>query len=283
MSNEDELDDGLRRLFADDRLAIRPKPDAHRLIVAGAKRARKRRDIALVGGGSLTAVLVIVGGMLLASPGFDNDQQVAAPHLTPSSETSEVESSPATPTPEVKPRETSPVTESSDATQKTRSNKTTPKTTSRSATTSTVPESLDTPLATSETLGPDGYGKLELGMTFEQVRETGMLADADAPPPEGCTSYQLEEGRQFVYDITVSEQYGLSIITASEAKTPEKIGVGSSQEEVESAYEDRDYVKDERGYLVPTGTGHRYRLVIAEGSTVEAFRLVRETHDCGTN
>lgn len=281
MSNEDELDEGLRRLFADDRLAIQPTPDAHRFIVAGAKRVRRRRDIALVGGGSLAAVLVLVGGMLVASPRFEGDQQAAAPHLTTSSPPAEEATSPSIPSPtKEKASQASPVPDSPDTSGQTRSNKEPTKQTSREETEAAEPETLETPMAAGYPLGPDGYGKLKLGMSFEQARETGMLADPDAPPPQGCTGYQLAEGQDFVYEVTISERDGLSVITATGARTPEGIGVGSSAEEVETAYP--NHTKDESGYLVDTGSGGMYRLAITEGSAVEAFLLVRQEQDCGT-
>lgn len=282
MSNEDELDDGLRRLFADDRLAIRPKPDAHQLIVAGAKRARKRRDIALIGGGSLTAVLVIVGGMLLASPRFDGDQQVAGPRLTTSEASSE-----SAPTSKPSTKEAAQPPPSAGAP----SPRITPTRTKASPTgrdtkepvESLVPETLETPFAASSVLERDGYGELKLGMSFDEVKQTGKLADpdAEAPPAERCQAYQLvAEEQDSVREITVSDQVGLAVISASGARTPEDIGIGSTREEIESAYP--NHTTDESGYFVPTGAGAVYRLVIAEDSTAEALLLIREEQDCGS-
>ncbi|MQA62685.1 MAG: hypothetical protein GEU86_14605, partial [Actinophytocola sp.] len=136
---DSELEAGLQRLFSDDRLSIRPSPEAGQAIVAGARRGRRRREFTLIGGGSAAVVLVLVAGVMLAGPphGGDGDS-VASPRGTS----------------ELRPEQPTMLPPAS-------------------ATADAPP----VPNAERGELSPYGYGKLKLGMSFKDLKDSGLLAD----------------------------------------------------------------------------------------------------------
>lgn len=243
------LEAELDRLFSDDRLSIRPSPAAGRAIVAGARRARRRREIALVGGGSAAVALVLVAVVMLAAlPRGGDGDSVAAPQPTTVLAPGKQ--------PTVRPPLPAPA--------------------------NPFPSMSDVQRGE---LGPNGYRKLRLGMSFDDLRDRGLLASPKAAPPEGCGSYTLAEGEHNIRDIVVSEHRGLVMLNANQARTPEGIGVGSSWQDVESTYKlivHKD-AKKERVYYAKTGGVADYwlRPVNDGDDTVLSLRLVSVKHDCG--
>lgn len=245
------LEADLHRLFADDRLSIRPSPVAGRAVVAGARRARRRREIALVGGGSAVVALVLFAGVMLAAvPQGGEGDSVASPHRTsvlrPGQQPPMASPSSAKPDPDV----------------------------------TTGPG----PAAERGELGPYGYGKLKLGMSFGDLQAGGFLANPKAPPPKGCTSYSLAEGEHNIREIIVSEDRGLVMFTANRARTPEGIGVGSGWGEVEWTYKLRHEQGTQRDtiYYAKAGAGADYWLRPDDGKDgmVLSLRLVSVKHGC---
>lgn len=129
-------------------------------------------------------------------------------------------------------------------------------------------------------LGPRGYGVLRLGMSYAEIRQTGMLAHPGAPPPTGCARYRLAEAGGEVRDIVVSARDGLAVVTASTASTPEGVSVGSAREQVERSYA-VDRAGDAARYTIATGAGGYYRVTIGADDRVSRLQLVNANQDCG--
>lgn len=245
-NSSDELEAGLQRLFSDDRLSIRPSPAASQAIVAGARRARRRREVALIGGGSAAVALVLVAVVMLAAlPRGGDVASVAAPH--PTSVLSPGQQPTMLPQPSMNPPGPDAFPEQKGA-----------------------------------ALGPDGYGKLRLGMSFRDLRDNGLLANAKAAPPKGCVGYSLAEGEHNIREIIVSEERGLVILTANQARTPEGIGLGSTNQEVLSAYPGIPAESGGDKYDVKAGEVAYYRLPIADDGSVGTLMLVSVKNDCGS-
>lgn len=285
----DELERELRRLFTDERLTIPPAQGAPLAVMAGARRIRRRREFAVLGGGSLAAAAVLVAGFLLTSPmRQDGDQPLAAPPATETLTrgTTLTVAPPAEAAPDDDRRPRPPESTRTDAAAK----KEAPLTEALESAQRVTPtpteantgENLDRPLIASAVIGPSGYGELALRMTFAEVKEKGLLADPDAPPPPsgGCAGYALAEGDHSVREIHISDAIGVAVITASGAATPEGIAVGSSEEELTDAYPGEKLTRDDRGYRAAAAEGAHYRFVVSDG-VVEQLHLVLDDQDCG--
>lgn len=260
--DDPEFTDGLRSLLSDDRFALRPTASARETIVACARRRRRRREVGYATGGSLAVAVVLIGGFLLAGPGLPGgDETSLAENVPAQSRTAdadtESDSQPATrgaPMATGGPGDSGVERDQLEA----------------------VPEER---AARPMRVGPTGYRALRLGMSYDEIRQTGMLADPGAPPPEGCMRYRLAEGGTAVRDILVSERAGLAVVTANQASTPEGVAVGSTREQVERTYT-ANRADDAEGYRVTTGAGGYYRLTL-DGDRVTGVLLVADEQDCG--
>lgn len=191
------LDDDLRRMFHDveDRLDVPVRDDATETIVAGARRLRRRRAVVATASGAL-AVAVLAGvGILLATP----EPESAPPAITSTTSTSS-EASRAS-------RSSSPPTSRSSS--------------SRTSPAGTVPgdggpaggtgggeepddETPAPPLqppVTGSQIGPDGFGSVRLGMSYDELVATGAIQAGEPPAPSGCTAYEFanESGSGYVH------------------------------------------------------------------------------------
>jgi hypothetical protein len=126
-------------------------------------------------------------------------------------------------------------------------------------------------LAATAVLGPSGYKKLALGMSYEQAVATGMLAQGkDAAPPEGaCDVYRLAEGHGAIMDVTISGARGIVSFRASGAPTAEGIVAGAPVEQLRATYP--DLTAESGGYSATAGGG-RYHFA-TKGDTVTEVRL----------
>ncbi|HVV13526.1 hypothetical protein [Amycolatopsis sp.] len=268
MNQPDELDDELTRLFTDERLAVPPRAGAETAILAGARRIRRRRAALTATGGALTAIALVGAGLLIGDL-RSNDNQVASP---PPDQTLVISDSSAQPTsiaPAPPPVSTPLPGSGSSPAHTTEDNP------PQSATKSTTPpkstsRSVVVPTLTGPVLGPNGYSKLQLGMSFDAAKATGMLANADNAPT-ACTDYGLSDGSAAVSKVTISPANGIVSFQASGAHTPERIKVGSTKDQLETAYP----ALAERGsaYSASTGSGGSYVFTVS-GDQVVDLQLV---------
>ncbi len=141
------------------------------------------------------------------------------------------------------------------------------------------------PSPTQIPLGPSGWGQLTLGMTVKQAEATGMMTKMSGSPGPGCDSSTHllgtvvgptpESGVLFF-----SADMGLIAIYAYPGlKTPEGIELGSTYQDVHSAYPDWHGLEGTsgRGYAKATGNAS-YRIVI-DGSTKKVVELDVQLND----
>lgn len=249
--------DGLRASLSDDRFALRPTASARESIVAAARRRRRRREVGYATGGSLAVAGVLFGGFLLVNPqqpeGATLAENAPSTSRTPGARAeARAESGP--------PSVATPMATGSE-----QAGRRMPP----------VPDEA----AERRLLGPEGYRSLRLGMSYDEIRETGMLADPKSPPPRNCVRYRLAEGDAAVRAILVSENVGLVALVANRASTPEGIAVGSTREQLERAY-DATEADDPARYEIATGAAGYY-LFRVDGDRVSELSLVADEQDCG--
>lgn len=267
-NDNDEIDAELTRLFGDSRLDVPAKSDAGQTIVAGAQRIRRRRR-ALAGGAAAVVVAgFVAGGAVLGLSGPSGPDQIAGPGETVdppanSAAPSRSRAAPSTPGPTQSPPPP-------DATQPSPPESPPPEETS-------TPE--PPPIVMGAPFGPDGYGGLLLGMSYEEAAESGRLADATRKElAEGtCETFTLAEGSHAVGGVLISGSRGVVAFEASGARTPAGVGAGSTVDELRAAYPEA--TKTDTGFVVPAGERSRYSFAVTDGS-VTALRLVASNTDC---
>lgn len=273
MTSDDDLDRELRRLFSDGRLDVPPRDGAETEILAGARRVRRRRTTLAAAGGALTVALLVGAGILVTDLRSGNEQVAAPPsrpELSLSSTTSAQPTAEVVPPPGTSPDTGTPPAGSPPPTTTT---STAPRS-SRSLTPSTTssPRAESVPQATGPVLGPDGYGELQLGMSFEDAKATGLLTGTDTAP-NGCGDYQLAEGSSALSGVRISASSGIVSFRATGARTPEKIKIGSTKDQLEAAYP--GLTKTGSGYTAATGAGGTYVFTVDDShNTVASLTLV---------
>lgn len=253
----DSVEDGLRRLFADDRLTLPTAPGATARVVAAARRARKRREFAVVGGGTLVAASALVAVVLVAMQPGTGGSPVAAPPIETTLSSALLSEAPPTQTsapraiePSVEKKTTVPTQPTSGSGSQTSE--------------SSAPPPEEIPMLSGGPIGPDGYRDLRLGMSFEDAKP--YLADEDKQPPSGCTSYELAEGNEWVSTVVFSES-GLARINASGGgRTPENMGAGSTLDELEQAYPEGTTTESGDGFHAATGSGGIYQFTLSQNN-----------------
>ncbi|TNC27377.1 RodZ family helix-turn-helix domain-containing protein [Amycolatopsis alkalitolerans] len=273
MTEHDELDTELRRLFADDRLDIRPDEAAPARVLAGARRIRRRRAALTATGGTLTAVVLVTAGLLLG-PLRPASTNTAAP-VEDSTTRATGSSAPLTANP-VNPAPGSQSTaESTGSTGQSEPSRTPARSSSSAAPPTTASSRGQTaPLMTGAVLGPDGYSKLVLGMSFADAKKTGLLAGAGTAP-SGCAGYRLTEGSASVSVVTISDTNGVVGFDATGAHTPERIRIGSTKDELEAAYPGLS--KNGSTYTADAGGGGSYVFAVDDSNHVSTLQLVAST------
>lgn len=262
----DRVDSELRRLFADSRLDVAPRPGAGDTVVAGARRIRRRRA-AYTGAGAVATIVALVLGAVLVPPVLRGGGQHAA---TPaggradhaSRAVSTAISARQLPT-SLPIRQTPPTTGSAV----------------RAPPASPLVSTLAPP--SPATLTPLGFGKLGLGMAYRQAMATGMLvAPADEVRKRGsCGRYQFAVRGGGIKSVVLSADPAVGIVRihAGTARTPSGVGVGTPVRKLRAAYP--RITRDSATYSVSTGSRSRYVFHVANGVVTE-FQLVSTNAPC---
>ncbi|RSM65340.1 hypothetical protein DMH04_49200 [Kibdelosporangium aridum] len=260
-----DLEDELNRLFKDERLDMRAAPDAETHVVAGAKRVKRRRVAMMSAAGVLSAAVLAGGAFVLAQPSPQSSQMANQPtdlpvdnpssapsQAPPSSTTTEMSTLPSAPSATSRPVEPTPGTVRNPP----------------SATSTTVP-----PIAPAATLGPNGFGKMRLGMTEDELLATGQVQATQKPPTTGCTSYATKTAGGTVW---VSPDSGVvGFVFRSGVATPERVGIGSTLDAVKTAYPDFSG----NSAKVPGNASAKYQFSFT-GGKVSGLNLLAAQQDC---
>lgn len=131
------------------------------------------------------------------------------------------------------------------------------------------------------TFGPFGYGGVKLGMSAKQARATRKIV-----PKTGwsqCTAWDLKAhptGRDRV-GLFISKRRGVAVIFAPKGvRTPQRIGLGSTERELKKAYP--GLKRSASGYryvTVPGNSKASYLFLLSRGRIYE-MALTLKTQDC---
>lgn len=258
--DDDAVGAELRRLFGDERLDVRPAPDADRAIVSGARRRRRRRAAAGAGAGTLVVLGLVGGGLALSGVGREDVPRDANVAAAPTSTEEPAASSPRAPSSTVGGTQAPPP---SVETPPTGERKVLPPPSSPPVTSPAQRAESGEVLAARPVLGPDGYLSLRLGMSYQDATATGLVSPDPGPPPaQGCAHYQLTEGTATIREITISGDDGIVRFGAGDAQTPEGVGNGSSLDQLRSTYSGLTAESD--GYVASASASARYVFTVAD-------------------
>lgn len=149
-------------------------------------------------------------------------------------------------------------------------------------------------LAQEYRLGPDGFGKIRLGMTAAEARATGQFVLLKGQGIGGCqvgTEVGMTSAKSGA--IWISDVYGVvKIATYAGVRTPEGIGLGSTTDEVEDTYPDthvelardmsngRVQMDDHYRSSVPGNPRAAYRFFVDKNDKVDSILLTLANQDC---
>ncbi|MGW0519828.1 hypothetical protein [Crossiella sp. NPDC003009] len=273
------VDDELRRLFSDDRLELRPLPDAEHAVLTGVKRRQRRRRAAVAATGALSALAVVAGTLAVLQPEQTNTVQPAdttsltftttpAPTSAPSSSAGD-QSSATTTTPS---RGGSGVGSGQG---------TAPSSSSKTPTSTIPPKTFGT-----ELMGPVSYRGLRLGMPQEQAVATGLIKPNAKPESNtGCFGYDYAGSPRAAgfYSVVISKAKGVVRINGrGDERTSEGIGVGAPVADFDRVYP--KYGTDhgavgERVVAVPGNAAANYWFIM-QNNSVKEIRLELKEQDC---
>lgn len=263
------LDDELRRLFADERLEVPARPGAEDVIVAGARRVRRRRITAVTASGALAVVAAVAAGVLLAGGHPDAMPPANRYKNTPTSTTTTTTTTTTrSSTTQTVPKGTLGGNAEAPPTQEE------PGDTGPTEPTVAPPPSLDHPV-----LGPTGYQALYLEQAQQEAEATGMVGAAAGQYGDSCTEHHLlvdgvEAGLVYFRDGV------LVALMPFTSQTPEGVGPGWTVEQAATAYPDLDveFAVANRYAMVsvPGNPGATFRLII-DGSVNEIVRITMQT------
>ncbi|WP_284743304.1 hypothetical protein [Amycolatopsis sp. RTGN1] len=269
--SEDELEQRLRELFADERLDLPPPPEAGTTIVAGARRRRRRRQGVLAVTGVAAAVVAVSGGLTMVRLHAEDGTAVMSADGSSISvkppENLTAGRQPQTSVPG--PTSTQDIEASSPPA---------PPTSKASRPPSAQPPSKLPPVLSGPLLGSDGFGTIKLGMSETQIAAQGVTL-TEAQAGASCTVYTAQgSGVPSVATVVVSKAVGLTVVTPEQvAHTAEGIGAGSSKEQVLATY---PAAKDESGGVVaPATDAADYHFRLGDSGVVQTS-LMSVSQDC---
>ncbi|WIY04283.1 hypothetical protein QRX60_10715 [Amycolatopsis mongoliensis] len=268
--SEDELEQRLRRLFADERLDLPPPPNAGTTIVAGARRRRRRRQGVLAVTGVAAAVVAVSGGLTMVRLHAEDGTAVMSADGSslsvkpPENLTAgrQPESSVPGPTStqdiEVSAPPASPTSRASRPP-------------------SAQPPSKVSPVLSGPLLDPDGFGTIKLGMSEAQIAAQGVTL-GDAQTGASCTVYSAQgSGVPASASVVISKAAGLVVVTPDAvAHTAEGVGGGSTKAQVLAAY---PAAKDEPGGVVAPVGAAAFHFRLAADRVVQTS-LMSANQDC---
>ncbi|MDQ7803958.1 hypothetical protein Q5425_09445 [Amycolatopsis sp. A133] len=269
--SEDELEQRLRALFADERLDLPPPPEAGTVIVAGAQRRRRRRHVVQAVAGVAAAVVAVAGGLTMIRLHTEDGTAVMTADGTVSSV-----KPPENLTPGRQPEPSTPGPTSTQSIQASAP---------PGASTSPSPRPPSSPspstlagVTSGPLLAADGFGKLKLGMSEADVlAQTVTLSDAQAGA--SCTVYKAQgSGVPAAASVVISKAGGLVVVTPDvAAHTAEGIGAGSTKDQILAAY---PAAKEETGGVVaPASAAADYHFRLGDAGVVQTS-LMSVTQDC---
>jgi hypothetical protein len=272
-----DLDDELRRLFADERLDVPVRPEADRVIVAGARRIRRRRAGVVFGGGMLSVATMLAAGTAF---GVSGDAPPPAPVAAAESSGLLTTTTPASTT------TTTSAAPTTTYTPPTATRVTPPRTTTKTVTTTTATPTKAQPPTSPVVFGPTTVGLLHLGMTADEAMAAGLARPGAQPvDASGCLGFQLTANAAGSGEppLLFSAKYGLVRIGGvANAETPEGIYVGSTDEDVRAVYPNQakpDNGSGEWVTPVPGNPNARYRILLTN-HVVTDLRLELAAQDC---
>lgn len=287
----------LERLFDDPRLDVAPASGATDTVVRGARRVRRRRRVAYVAGGTTAAALVLAAGLTLGLGGSGQTNEAAHPSLTslttsmvPPPVTTLTPQRPSWKTPTEHPRTAAKNPTSTVAAPHRQAHHDKPP--QASATTSpAAPAPTIAPVDAGTPLGPNGYGRLNLDMSLDDAKKTGMIGDLDTTS-SGCAYYKLTTGTESVRRVAFDPNGRLTYFHAEKARSPEHMGVGSTLGDLKKAYPGgKTVTSGDSGrpatYEATISDGKAYRFDLdsadpADQSKVVDFYLYRGENDPNT-
>ncbi|MEU5265120.1 hypothetical protein [Amycolatopsis sp. NPDC021455] len=269
--SEDELEQRLRALFADERLDLPPPPDAGTVIVAGARRRRRRRHAVQAVVGVAAAVVAVAGGLTMIRLHAEDGTAVMSADGTGNSVSSPEDLTAGRP-----PEPSTPGPTSTQSIQvaappdSPTSNASRPPATQKPSTLPAVPSG---PL-----LAADGFGKLKLGMSAAEVTAQAV-ALSDPQGGESCTVYKAQgSGLPATATIAISKAAGLVAVTPDVvAHTSEGIGAGATKDQVLAAYPAAKF--DAGGVVAPASAAAEYHFKLGETGVV-LTSLMSVNQDC---
>ncbi len=273
-----DLDDELRKLFADERLDVRVRPEADRVIVTGARRIRRRRAGVVFGGGMLSVATMLVAGTAFGVSGDAPHQTIVAAATDSPAPTTTTTPAPVSTTTTVE--STTTVVPTSPPAVRTTT--TTPKSTTPTST--TTPSKVKPPSG-ALMFGPTAVNGLHLGMTASEAVATGLLNATPGPVDYyGCQGYQWAGRAVFgeYYPLLFSPKLGLVKIGGiAEAETAEGIYAGSTDADVRAAYptQSKSHIGGDWVTPVPGNATEHYWFIISDHSVTQ-LRLELASQDC---
>ncbi|MDS0132933.1 MULTISPECIES: hypothetical protein [unclassified Amycolatopsis] len=269
--SEDELEQRLRALFADERLDLPPPPDAGTVIVTGARRRRRRRHVVQAVAGVAAAVVAVSGGLTMIRFHAEDGTAVMSADGTgtsgkpPENLTAGRSPEPSPPGP--------------TGTQSIQASAPPGASTSRPPRPPSTPRPSTLPgVATGPLLAADGFGQLKLGMSEADVTALAVTL-SDPQAGASCTVYKAQgSGVPVAASVVISKAAGLVVVTPDvAAHTAEGIGAGATKDQILAAY---PAAKEESGDVVaPAGTAAEYRFRLGETGVVQTS-LSSRAQDC---
>lgn len=276
--SEDELEQRLRSLFADERLELVPSQDAEQAILAGAHRVRRRHRVMTAVSGAAAVVVVAGAGVTVlklqtADSSADMSTADQPPELStrlPAPVSPSGGPPPAASSSPVEPSHTGvppPVTQGNPP----------PRKTPRPTPTPTQAES--GPVFSGPLLSTTGFGRLKLGMSAADASAQGVnLGEGQSNGP--CTSYSIGgPGVPGGGSTVISASNGVVSISPSPvAHTAEGIGKGSTSEDIKGAYQ---WVSPASGgYTASVGENSTFRFTVDNDKVTFVGLTVTTNNDC---